>query len=341
MKDLIYYPNFESTNLEWLKFALLYVDKLNPIIPLTGDRQRSNLYDKLLGETDLIQIHRPEYQEGYSSSLDAIDIVERIMHDPYRFDWKLRHFNAIRVWQEKTNQTFKIYQEKFSYDWEIFCLDNNFAQRVDGGLLISEQLGTLYMTVLANTISDSRGKSPITDKPSIDSLSFFLKTKAPTETKLLSNAKSVVELKLPANIKSIDINEIIKIRKSKNFKRNMKAFHSELDSFYKNIENGKTENEFVENYNNALSDFTEHFLSLSIDTTTFGLGAGILLKSPGYTETEFFKTIVVAGTGLVVKSGISLHKTWKNTKTKRHCRRYLTQITRLRTQGQQLTRVLR
>lgn len=330
MKDLIYYPNFESTNLEWLKFALLYIDKLNPIIPKTGDRQRSYLYDKLIGDTDLIEIHRPEYEEGYSSSLDAIDIAERIMQDPYRFDWKLRQFNAVRSWQNRQTQIYKIYQEKFSYDWENFCIRNQFAQKIDGGLLISEQLGTLYMTVLANTIADSRGKSPITDKANIDNLSFFLRTKAPTETKLLTNARSVVELKLPANIKKISIDEIIKLRKSKTFKRNLKAFHTELDSFYKNIENGKTEIDFVEKYNSALSDFTEHILSIGIDTTTFGLGAEMLLKAPAYTETEFFKTIVLAGTGLVVKSGISLHKTWQNTKTKRHCRRYLTQLTKFR-----------
>lgn len=330
MRDLIYYPNFESTNVEWLKFALLYIDKLNPIIPLSGDKQRSNLYEKLMGETDLLEIHRPEFDEGYHSSLDAIDIVERIMKDPYRFDWKLKHFNAIKLWQNKKYQDYKIYQEKFSYDWEKFCLENNFAQRVNGGLLIHEQLGTLYMTVLANSISDSRGKSPITDKIDIDNLSFFLKTKASKETKVLSNAKSIVKLKLPANINQIDIDEIIRLRKSGNFKRDLKAFHSELDLFYKNIEEGNTEEKFVENYNNVFSDFTEHFTSISLDTISFGLGAEMLLKAPDYTQTEFFEKIVVAGTGLLVNSGFSLKNTWKSTQSKRHCRRYLTQISNLR-----------
>jgi hypothetical protein len=330
MKDLIYYPNFESTNADWLKFSLLYINKLNPIIPITGDKQRSDLYGKLINETDLIQIHRPDYNEGYNSSLDAIDIAERIMNDPYRFDWKLREMNATRLWQDKQRQTYKIYQEKFSYDWESFCLENKFAQKTDGGLLISEQLGNLYMTVLANTIADERGKSPITDKATIDRLSFFLKTKAPTQTKELSNAKSIVEFKLPKNIKNISFDEIIKLRNSKNFKKHLKAFHTELDSFYKGIEDGKTSEDFVNSYNNALTDFSEHILSLSIDTTNFALGAGMLLKSPAYTQTEFFKTIVVAGTGLIVKAGISLNKTWKTTQSKRHCRRYLTQISRMR-----------
>ncbi len=338
MKDLIYYPNFESTNNDWLKFALLYIDRLNPIIPPTGDSERSYLYHQLINETDLIQIHRPEYHDGYTSSLDAIDIAERIAKTPERFDLFFKQINPVRQWQDKNQQTYKLYGEKFSHDWEWFCLENKFAKKADGGLLISEQLGTLYMVVLANTIADSKGKSPITDKTSIDKLSYFLKSKAPTPTKELTNAKSIIELKLPAKLKSIPFEEIIKLRNLKNFKKQLKAFHSELDSFYKNIENGQTEVDFVDKYNSVLSDFTENIFSLSFDTTNFLLGADMLLKSPAYTETEFFKTIVLAGTSLVVKSGFSLQKTWKNSKPKRHCRRYLTQLTRLRPYGRQGSR---
>lgn len=338
MKDLIYYPNFESTNNDWLKFALLYIEKLNPIIPPTGDSKRSNLYIQLINETDLIHIHRPEYHDGYTSSLDAIDIAERIAKTPERFDLFFGQMNSVRHWQDKHQQTYKLYEEKFSHDWEWFCLENKFAQKIDGGLLISEQLGTLYMVVLANTIADSKGKSPITDKINIDKLSYFLKSKAPTPCKELSNAKSIIELKLPAKLKSIPFEQIIKLRNSKDFKNQLKSFHSELDNFYKNIENGQTEVDFVNKYNSVLSDFTENIFSLGFETTNFVLGADMLLQSPAYTETEFFKTILLAGTTLVVKSGFSLQKTWKNSKPKRHCRRYITQLARLKPYQQQASR---
>ena len=38
MEELIYYPGFEVSNEDWLKFALLYLDKLNPIIPESGEK---------------------------------------------------------------------------------------------------------------------------------------------------------------------------------------------------------------------------------------------------------------------------------------------------------------
>lgn len=329
MKDLIYYPSFESTNEVWLKFALLYIDKLNPIIPLSGDNHRSELYQKLVDETDLLNIHRPSFNEGYLSTLDAIDIVERIMRDPYRFDMLLGHYNSIRFWENQENWMYKLYEEKYSDEWRRFCIINNFALPIEGGLLISKELGVLYMTVLANTIADSRKKSPITDYPNIDNLAFFLKTKAPSESEVLSNAQSVVKLKLPRNIENTDINDIIKLRNRKNFKKDLIAFHTELDNFYGNIENGNADERFVKTYSNAYNNFTENILSVGIDTFNFSLGAGMLLTSPSYTDSEFFRIVVAAGTGLIVKSGISLKNTWKNTESKRHCRRYLTQIGQL------------
>jgi len=34
MQKLLYYPNFEMKNENFLKFALLYIDEIRPIIPI-------------------------------------------------------------------------------------------------------------------------------------------------------------------------------------------------------------------------------------------------------------------------------------------------------------------
>jgi hypothetical protein len=36
--ELIYYPGFEVQNPDWLKLALLYIDRLDPIIPVSDDK---------------------------------------------------------------------------------------------------------------------------------------------------------------------------------------------------------------------------------------------------------------------------------------------------------------
>ena len=64
MKDLIFYPGFEFSDTTWVKFALLYINKLNPIIPTTGESYLSDSFKQILDETDLIHFHRPTFDEG-------------------------------------------------------------------------------------------------------------------------------------------------------------------------------------------------------------------------------------------------------------------------------------
>lgn len=59
MKDLIYYPRFESRDENWLKFALLYMENFIPIIPSRGRIFLSTNYQKLIDETDLVQPYEP------------------------------------------------------------------------------------------------------------------------------------------------------------------------------------------------------------------------------------------------------------------------------------------
>ena len=85
MRELIYYPSFEVRNREWLKFALLYLENLDPIIPESGDVHLSEEYRMIVNETDLIQKHRPNYDEGDNATLDAVEQIERILRHPEAF----------------------------------------------------------------------------------------------------------------------------------------------------------------------------------------------------------------------------------------------------------------
>ena len=79
MEELLYYPNFEIQNENWLKFALLYIDKLKPIVPYQGDKYISEYSNLIYNESDLLVKYRPEYSEAYKATLDALDILEKIL----------------------------------------------------------------------------------------------------------------------------------------------------------------------------------------------------------------------------------------------------------------------
>ena len=47
MREFIYYPGFQIKDHEWLKFALIYLDTLDPIIPDVGDQHLEDWYKRI------------------------------------------------------------------------------------------------------------------------------------------------------------------------------------------------------------------------------------------------------------------------------------------------------
>ncbi len=329
MNELIYYPGFEINNLNWLKFALLYIDKLNPIIPRSGEKYLTELHRKLSDETDLIRTHRPTYDEGTKSTLDAMEIVEKILQHPSGYSTIFHTPNIKQKWQNKKNHNYILFKEKYTHEWENFCLGNKIAQKCDEGLLLSRELGFTYMTILAQTIADSRGISPITDHKNLDRFSILARKTNRPVVKKVEVAQSVLQLKLPANLEQIDLDRIIAFRNQKGFKSELHAFHDEFDRFYKNIEDGSTISDFVNSFKKTWNDFSDNVLQLGIGGSTFGIGVWILVNSPQITTANYLKE-VLGGTSLIVGSIISIRSTWKNTKAKRYCRKYLTDLTTLK-----------
>lgn len=73
---MLYYPEFEVNNINWLKFALLYLDDIQPIIPMLPYDKSEDLTPltlDIMNSTDLIREYHPNYGEGNIASLKAMD----------------------------------------------------------------------------------------------------------------------------------------------------------------------------------------------------------------------------------------------------------------------------
>ena len=110
MNDLIYYPTFEIADPNWLKFALLYIDKLHPIIPESGDDRLTDFTKNLMYETDLIVPHRPNIDEGWNATSDAIEYVERILRRPGFYGKFFGHPDLLVKWKSPRSQKFVLYE---------------------------------------------------------------------------------------------------------------------------------------------------------------------------------------------------------------------------------------
>lgn len=72
MHRLLYYPNFEIQDPNFLKFALLYIDEIRPIIPVAARRSLSDSMKNILNNTELICPYTPSYEDGYLASIAAV-----------------------------------------------------------------------------------------------------------------------------------------------------------------------------------------------------------------------------------------------------------------------------
>ena len=314
MKELIYYPSFEVRNQEWLKFALLYIENLDPIIPESGDVHLSDGYRKIVNETDLIQKHRPSYEEGNNASLDAIDQIERILRHPDAFEGIFAGANFLDKWKSRKEQQFTLFREKYTDYWESFCIDNNIGRRSPHGLLVSHDVANVYMTILAQCIADSRGVSPITDIKSLDRFSIFTRKTNQNNAKTIETAQGIINLKLPRNLKNINLDTIVNLRNQQNFKQHQRAFHIELEKFLGNIEQASENLNFEKSLGNIWNDFSDEIAQVGSGTVAFGLGVWLLFQSSGTAMLPAWEKIAGGG-ALTIGSIISIRNTWENTPT--------------------------
>jgi hypothetical protein len=329
MKELIYYPTFEVHKLNWLKFALLYLKKINPIIPEIGDFFLSDIHKKVFNETDLIQIHRPEKIEGINATFDAIDQIEKVLQNPNTYESFFKA-NFIKNWKNNNNQIFTLFTEKYTNEWEKFCLENKLGYKSSLGLQLHKDVANIYMTILAHCISELRGIPPITDDKTLDSVSIFLRKKDQAEStnNMINTAQGVFVLKLPRNISEIPLDSIIKLRNSRNFENKQHAFHSALDNFLNNIQSNDKSTEFLKSLGSTLNDFSNDILQIGFGSVAFGLGVWLLIQSNGFAALPAWKEIT-GGSALTISSVVSINKTWKKTKANRYARKYLADLKQL------------
>lgn len=248
MKDLIYFPSFEPANEIWLKFALLYMDEFQPIIPYSRQDDISPLYKQIKDSTNLIKPYSPDYQDGVNASKKAINKIAELLktNSNHLFNYK----DLQRTMNDDRN--YLIYSDKFSSDFEYFCIDNNYGTKNDNGLFVSEELGFIFMQHLAQEISYKTNSSIITDNQKFNNYANFERFETPSQKKKIKLAENIIDLKLPQNINEIEFDKLIKFR-NENIKL-IKIFSEHIQKIQQHEINGKTSYGFIEEYNEIYSE---------------------------------------------------------------------------------------
>jgi len=332
MRELIYYPGFEVHDVNWLKFALLYLDKLDPIIPISGDQYLTELYRQIQSESDLIRKHRPRFEEGFTASDDAIEVVGKILSSPERYERVFGTKDVVMRWRGIEQQSYTLFREKFTDSWEHFCCSNGIAHRTLHGIAVPRELGFLYMSILAQAVADARGIAQITDYAEWDRFSILVRTRCTPVRRDTAIAQSVIRLKLPKDLDHISVADVIAFRNRTGFKKRLHAFHNALETYIAELERGEASADFFTAQEGIIADFTDEIVRVGAGVASFGLGFWFFLGSDVAAAKEYVKELA-AGTTLTVGSVIAIRNAWEHTRTKRYTRKYLATLNKLKPAG--------
>lgn len=327
MEPLIYYPTFEPPSDIWLKFSLLYFENFMPIVPNNRQDLISDGFRLIERETDLITLYNPYYEDGYRASLQSIDEVQKMLQNTYDRSPLFRQINALRKWQNPEKWNFIIYREKFSDNWACFCQENNLGISTEDGLLVHEELAFLFMTYLAKEIAFRESAAVITDNNRFDNFTNYARASNSTIDRRNKFAKGIFSFLVPKNISEIPISTLIEFR-NKN-RHLLRAFNSELDNVQNRIGQGYSEREFVESYNDIYSEYSKEILLQGLGIASVPFAAYMLIQNPAATAPEYIKEILGA-LGIILGGGYTLNKGLKDNQTRRYCKKYLTNLERLR-----------
>ncbi|EOP29443.1 MULTISPECIES: hypothetical protein [Bacillus] len=305
MKKILYYPGFEVQDETWLKFALLYLSKINTIVPNEAEPFLSRGYNLIYKETNLLDKYPPEYSETDRTTHKVIEIVSTYLKDPLKHYESLGKINIVNFWRQKENQNYELFNTKFSKNFELFCRDWGFSHESQNGIKIPSQLATIYMGILAHTIGQNKNMSIITDiehEQQIISLSDDLwnYNKDFEEIKYIKNYLSLL---LPDNLNSIPIEKIIDLRNKDDFQKKLNAFHLALEQLTLSPNHNLSDisyKEITENIKWSIKELGADILNFSSSLLITTLGISLACTgSPAPLEIlkESLGAVPTAGTG--------------------------------------------
>lgn len=320
MNNLFYYPSFEVEREDWLKFALLYIGKLKPIVPINERPRLSSQTRLLLDETDLLDFHHPSSEEAYRASLDAFTVIESLLKSPERY---FRTFHTRRisdVFRDTNTHTSTLFQEKYTYEFERFCLDEGLATDTNRGILMSDELINIYMTLLANIISENNHTSAVTDSNEMEKYNVLLRRSPSPSANRINIAKSTINLALPTNLENISLETIIQLRNNNDFRAMIDSFHRELDAYITSLENNNYDENFVEHLNRNLFDIRSELAQLGPNLFSFSLGFWFVFNG-SVDFKDVFGTALIGGA--VTASVSKISRQLRNNRDARFTRKYL------------------
>ncbi|MCF6297833.1 MAG: DUF6236 family protein [Flavobacteriaceae bacterium] len=264
----LYYPYIHLTNKNWLKHAFLFWDKISRIVPSSFEPQDDEDIIRIRQETNFLIDYHPDkwvINDTFRNFAEYLTHNSRMIRDLRHFEHR-HHFDKeykemFIYMQNRTmlNGTY-IHIEKIQPDLAetlyVMGLAIPGKHEWSSWIKIDNEIGALYMTYLAKSISKEKSIPIVTDTSD-----YYLNTNSNNNYRHTFEEKLgclLIDVVMPKNINNVTMKQLINIRNKYDDQR-LNFFNkiNELSSTLPTIDNKSALEDALNHYIKTLGNDTK------------------------------------------------------------------------------------
>ncbi len=249
MKTYIYYPGMEVRDELWLKFALLYLERLAFVFTVSEKSGLTALLDTLRQQTDLLA-ERPsaDFFSAISPQIET-QIAGLIAPDFVRHK-VFGNKELITRWRQGANHDCFCPSQAGLERLHGFCLAHGFATRDDGGIRMARRFANLLSMRLAREWALANEGVLITDHDYLDRLLHLLESRYHHRGGQ-DCFHLEIPLQVPTHLADISFAELVALRGRSGFRQQLAEFHQALDALLAMLGSGYADSAVLTRFEQA------------------------------------------------------------------------------------------
>ncbi len=249
MKTHIYYPGMEVRDELWLKFALIYLERLAFVFTVSEKSGLTALLDTLRQQSDLLaEPPEPAFFVAITPQIES-QITGLVAPDFVRHK-VFGNKELITRWRQRANHDCFCPAQPGLERLHGFCLTQGFATQDEGGIRMARRFANLLSMRLAREWALANEGALITDHDYLDRLLHLLESRYHNRGGQ-DCFHLEIPLQVPTHLADISFAELIALRGRSGFRQQLAAFHQALDALLAMLGSGYADPEVLARFEQA------------------------------------------------------------------------------------------
>ena len=249
MKTHIYYPGMEVRDELWLKFALIYLERLAFVFTVSEKSGLTALLDTLRQQSDLLaEPPEPAFFANITPQVES-QITGLVAPDFVRHK-VFGNKALITRWRQRANHDCFCPVQPGLERLHGFCLTQGFATQDEGGIRMARRFANLLSMRLAREWALANEGALITDHDYLDRLLHLLESRYHNRGGQ-DCFHLEIPLQVPTHLAEISFAELVALRGRSGFRQQLAAFHQALDALLAMLGSGYADPEVLARFEQA------------------------------------------------------------------------------------------